>query len=131
MKHILFALLLLPAAALRADPAMTADQFDAYTRGKTFYFAENGRDYGGEEYLENHRVRWSFLDGHCKDGVWYEEAGQICFVYDDSPAPQCWSFFDGPDGLVARFENNPAATTLYETRQSDKPMMCLGPEVGV
>lgn len=129
MRYLLLTLLL--ATPALAETPLTADQFDAMTRGKTFYYAENGADYGGEEYLPDRRVRWSFLDGRCKDGSWYEEAGRICFVYEDSPEPQCWTFYDGPGGLIARFENNPDATLLYETRQSEKPMMCLGPEVGV
>lgn len=130
MKHAL--LFLLIATPALAETPMTASEFDAYTRDKTFYFAEGGEPYGGEEYLDNRRVRWSFLDGRCKDGRWYEDAGQICFVYEDRPDPQCWSFFNRPEGLVARFESpNGGNTILYETQQSEKPMMCLGPDVGV
>ena len=55
----------------------------------------------------------------------------ICFVYEDAPDPQCWSFFKERSGLRAIFENNPNATTLYETRDSDEPMLCLGPDIGV
>jgi len=131
MKHVLFALLIAAPAAMAAETPMTGAEFDAYTQGKTFYYAENGRDYGGEEYLPDRRVRWSFLDGRCKDGLWYEQADQICFIYEDSTDPQCWTFYDGPDGLVAQFENDPTRAMLYETRQSDEPMMCLGPDVGV
>ncbi|MBA83934.1 hypothetical protein ACSSNL_02935 [Thalassobius sp. S69A] len=130
MKQFAF-LILLAASAASAQTPMTAEEFDAYTRGKTFYYAENGQDYGGEEYLPDRRVRWSFLDGQCKNGHWYEEAGQICFVYEDRPDPQCWTFFDSPAGLVAQLGRDPQATLLYETRQSPKPMTCLGPEVGV
>lgn len=130
MKQFAFTILV-AAGAANAQTPMTAEQFDAYTRGKTFYYAENGQDYGGEQYLENRRVRWSFLDGRCKEGHWYEEAGQICFVYEDRPDPQCWIFYESAAGLVARFGNDPQATLLYESRQSPKPMMCPGPEVGV
>ncbi|MGH1354374.1 MAG: hypothetical protein ACRBBS_04770 [Thalassovita sp.] len=129
MKHLLFYLLL--ATPALAEAPMNGAEFDAFTRDKTFYFAEDGQPYGAEEYLPDRRVRWSFLDGRCKDGQWYEDAGQICFVYEDRPDPQCWSFFDNPAGLVARFEGPSGGTILYETRQSDKPMMCLGPDVGV
>ncbi|WP_319826397.1 hypothetical protein [Thalassovita sp.] len=129
MRYAILALLI--AAPAVAESPMTAQEFDAYTRGKTFYYAESGEPYGGEEYLDRRRVRWSFLDGKCKDGTWYEDAGHICFVYEDNPAPQCWTFYDRPGGLVARFENNPSTTILYETRKTDEPMLCLGPEVGV
>lgn len=118
----------LPAAA--AEP-MTAAEFERYVTGKTLYYGESGRAYGVEEYLPDRQVRWSFLDGRCKDGLWYEEAGQICFVYEDSPEPQCWSFFREGAGLRAIFENDPESTVLYEAEQDDEPMLCLGPEVGV
>ncbi|MCR8546524.1 hypothetical protein M4578_01685 [Salipiger sp. P9] len=121
---------LLPLPLLAAQP-MSAEEFERYVLGKTLYFGYDGSAYGVEEYLPDRQVRWSFLDGKCKDGFWYEEAGMICFVYDDQPAPQCWSFFREGGGLRAIFENDPENTVLYEARQDDAPMMCLGPEVGV
>jgi hypothetical protein len=125
---MLAAFLAMPCFA--AEP-MNGAQFESYVEGKTLYFGQNGQAYGVEEYLDDRRVRWSFLDGECKDGVWYEDQGMICFVYEDNPAPQCWSFFQEANGLRAIFENDPNATTLYEAQQNDDPMMCLGPEVGV
>ncbi|MGP6088041.1 hypothetical protein [Antarctobacter jejuensis] len=116
--------------ALAAEP-MSASDFESYVTGKTLYFGLYGNAYGVEEYLPDRQVRWSFLDGKCKDGFWYEDAGQICFVYEDDPAPQCWSFFKEGTGLRAVFENDPASTVLYEATQDDEPMMCLGPDVGV
>ncbi len=111
---------------------MSAEAFERYSQGKTLYYGESGQAYGAEEYLDDRRVRWSFLDGDCKDGYWYEAQGLICFVYEDNPGnPQCWSFFQTPGGLVARFENDPDATELYEVEQSDEPMLCYGPDVGV
>ncbi len=118
----------LPAAA---QDLMTAAEFDRYTRGKTLFYGRDGAAYGAEIYLENRRVRWSFLDGQCKDGQWYEEAGLICFVYEDNPDPQCWSFTEGSGGLIARFENNPLTTELYEAQDVGEEMVCLGPKVGV
>ncbi len=120
--------LALPASA--AEP-MSASEFEAYVTGKTLYFGQAGQPYGVEEYFDNRRVRWSFLDGQCKDGVWYEENDLICFVYDDNPTPQCWSFFEQAGGLMAQFENDPTSTVLYEAGEADEPMQCLGPEVGV
>lgn len=110
---------------------LKADEFERYTTGKTLFFGRNGRTYGAEIYLPNRRVRWSFLDGECKDGEWYEESGQICFIYEDNPDPQCWSFEIGSNGLVAKFENNPDAVDLYEAQDINQEMICLGPKVGV
>ncbi|MFP7673653.1 hypothetical protein ACG74X_09895 [Marivita sp. S0852] len=133
MKQILIsaAVVGVSAAAAWAAEPMNAAEFEAYVTGKTLHFGQNGQAYGVEEYLDNRRVRWSFLDGKCKDGVWYEDRDMICFVYEDTPNPQCWSFFKESSGLRAVFENNPNATTLYEARESDEPMVCLGPDVGV
>lgn len=130
MKRLALLLILL-APGLRAQGAMTAEEFDSYTRGKTLFYGQNGRAYGAEVYRENRRVQWSFLDGECKDGEWYEEAGLICFVYDENPTPQCWSFTKGQNGLIARFENRDTMTELYEAQDSGDEMICLGPKIGV
>lgn len=123
---------LLASAALAQSP-MTAEEFDAYSRGKTFYYGSGGEAYGVEQYFDGRRVTWSFLDGECADGVWYEQNGMICFEYEavPDPGPQCWTFFHGPSGLVAQFNGDASQTTLYEVESADKPMMCPGPEVGV
>ncbi|MEE4188552.1 MAG: hypothetical protein V2I76_08925 [Roseobacter sp.] len=110
---------------------MDGAAFDAYTRGKTLFYGQNGQSYGAEVYMDNQRVRWSFLDGKCKEGYWYEDAGQICFVYEDNPVPQCWAFLKEGGNLIARFENVPGATELYEADDIGEEMICLGPDVGV
>ncbi len=125
---ILFALI---ASPLSAETPMDGDAFETYSQGKTLYFGFDGGRYGAEEYLPNRRVRWSFLDGQCKEGNWYQDGELICFVYEDDPEPQCWSFYQRDDGLMAQFENDPDQTTLFEVEKSDKPMICLGPEIGV
>ena len=116
---------------LAAQEPMSAEAFETYSQGKTLYFGYDGTAYGAEEYLENRRVRWSFMDGRCKDGKWYQDGELICFVYEDDINPQCWSFYRGSNGLIARFENDPDDTTLFEVERSDTPMICLGPEIGV
>ena len=131
MKHILCLLALLLALPAAAQDIMSAEEFDAYTRGKTLYYSQNGQAYGAEIYYDNRRVKWSFLDGECKDGTWFEEAGLICFVYDDNPVPQCWSFVPGSSGLIARFENDPETSELYEAQDIGEDLICLGPKVGV
>lgn len=111
---------------------MSAQEFDAYTRGKTLFYGFDGTAYGVERYLDGRRVIWSFLDGDCKEGVWYQDdRGQICFLYEDRPDPQCWTFRNSDGGLIARFENDPEATELYEAEEIDEEMICYGPEVGV
>lgn len=125
----LFCLQLLPSSLMAAEP-MTAEAFNRYTLGRTLYYGLDGNTYGVERYLPGRRVLWSFLDGRCQKGHWYEEAGQICFVYEDQGAPQCWTFSLEPRGLVAQFENDPQATELYEVEDLDEKMLCYGPDVG-
>lgn len=131
LATLTFSVLAFSAPAVSAQ--MSASEFESYTTGKTLYFGSNGQEYGVEEYREDRRVRWSFLDGRCREGIWYEDdRGMICFVYEDTPDPQCWTFRHNPGGgLVARFEDDPEGTLLYEATQNEEPMMCLGPEVGV
>ncbi len=45
--------------------------------------------------------------------------------------PQCWTFTRGSRGLIAKFLGADDGRELYEAQQSDKPMACLGPDVGV
>ncbi len=119
---------LLPAMAKAAEPMNGAA---AYTRGKTLFYGQNGEAYGAEIYMDNQRVKWSFLDGSCKEGYWYESADQICFVYEDNPTPQCWAFTKQNGKLTARFENLPGATQLYEAQDAEEEMICLAPNLGV
>jgi hypothetical protein len=130
----LLAALAVPMAAPgagRAAEALSAEAFDRYTQGRTLFYGFGGDMYGVERYLPGRRVIWSFLDGRCQEGHWYEDAGHICFVYEDRTDPQCWRFELGAQGLTAQFENDPAATELYEAEDIGEEMLCLGPDVGV
>ncbi len=130
-----FALLLLalttPVRAADTGEPMSAAEFESYTTGHTLYYGFAGQEYGAEQYLPGRKVRWSVLDGKCREGFWYEAGAMICFKYLDTPTPQCWTFYKIPGGIRARYENEPRANDLYETRKSDEPLLCLGPEVGV
>ncbi|MDT0682353.1 hypothetical protein RM543_06635 [Roseicyclus sp. F158] len=127
----LAALAVLAALPALAQTPMSGEEFDAYTRGKTLYFYSGGVAYGVERYKADRRVTWSFLDGECKDGTWYEDDDRICFVYEDLGPDQCWTFYREDGGLRAMFQDDPQSTTLYEAGEAQEPMSCLGPEVGV
>ena len=128
LTAICVASLALPALAAEA---LSPQEFERYVTGKTLYYGTGGQTYGVEEYLTNRRVRWSFLDGKCKEGRWYDDLDLICFVYEDTPEPQCWSFYLEGGKLRAQFENNTDSADLYEVGENDEPMLCLGPDVGV
>ena len=127
---ILFTLIATASVAQTGEP-LTPEEFEARVTGKTLMYGFEGQPYGGEDYLPDRKVRWSFLDGRCKDGYWYPSGNEICFVYEDNPTPQCWIFYPRDEGLVAQFANNDEYQELYQTGETDDPLMCLGPEVGV
>ncbi len=131
------ALFLALAAAAAAAPLapegapLDAVAFEARVTGRTFFYNVGGRPYGAEQYLPGRQVVWAFTGQDCRRGRWYEEAGLICFVYEDEPDPQCWTFAEGPQGLTARFQGDPGSLPLIAVQQSPEPMACMGPDVGV
>ena len=51
------------------DAPMTAEQFDAFSLGKTLDWMQYGQIYGVEEYLPGHRVRWRADGDICEYGT--------------------------------------------------------------
>ena len=131
MRTLLFCLLTASALPATAQAPMTAAEFEAYVTGRTLTYTDRGVVYGIEEYLPNRRVRWAFVDDECRDGFWYETDGEICFVYDNDPTPQCWIFTKRDGRLSALFTGAEDGRELYEAQQSDQPLICRGPDVGV
>ena len=126
MRHLIVLLALAAGPAL-AQTAMSAEEFESYVEGRTLTFGiAGGEPYGVERYMADRRVIWSFIGDECKQGVWYEEAGDICFVYDDEESPHCWQFFRDEDGLRAVFTSDPGSTVLYEVQDDDQPLICPG-----
>ncbi|CUH77999.1 hypothetical protein TRM7557_01676 [Tritonibacter multivorans] len=124
-------ILTLCLAPVLAHAQMSAEDFERYTSGRTLIYGQGGQAYGAERYLPGRRVTWSFLDGECNDGIWYPQDGNICFLYEDRDAPQCWQFTETATGLIARFAGEDSTLELYEARETQEDMICLGPEVGV
>ncbi|MGC1430224.1 MAG: hypothetical protein WA822_16670 [Albidovulum sp.] len=133
IRSIFIAGLLAPTLLGAAEPngPLSAAEFEAATVGRTLYYNSGGQAYGVEQYLPGRNVIWAFLGDDCRKGMWYEDAGDICFVYDDSPEPQCWAFFASDAGLLARFRGDASSLPLIAVEQSPEPMACLGPNLGV
>lgn len=119
-----------PALAAQAETPMTAAEFEAYATGKTLSYAQGARIWGSEQYLPDRQVIWAFDQDDCQYGIWFEDAGNICFVYENDPAPQCWRFYNDTTGLRAEFVDDPANTALSEVNQTPTPLQCNGPDVG-
>ena len=61
MRLTVFLLLSFSFSLARAESTLSGDAFDAFTKGHTLYYSQNGKIYGAESYFENARVRWSFF----------------------------------------------------------------------
>ncbi len=129
MKYL--ALLICLALPAHAETPMTAAQFEAFTKGSTIFFNRHGAPYGAEQYLEDRKVIWSFLDGRCQRGSWSAKSDQICFLYDGQPSPLCWYFFDDNGRQSARVVGDVPENDLVAAGKSKSPLACPGPEVGV
>lgn len=122
----------LPAAAERV---VSAEEFEQMVTGKTLHFDRQSQPFGAEQYFDDKRVIWEFENGNgeCQRGIWFENtSGQICFVYDTDPAPQCWEFLEGDDGQFrARLDGSAPADDLVTNRVSREPLDCPLPDLGV
>lgn len=149
-RHVLILLGLLPLPALAEPlgpalpgpalgPPLTAAEFEAYALGKTLTYGVAGQVWGQEEYLPGHKVIWAFTDQPCEYGSWIEvqapdKTPMVCFTYDQNPQANCWQFYNvtaaGKAGLVASFMGD-KVPQLTEVAQTDQPLQCPGPKVGV
>lgn len=132
LTPIILALAMLFPQVAQAEDPMTVAEFEAYVTGKTLTYSQFGETYGTEEYLPDRKVRWAFTEDICQYGTYYEEdPGLICFVYDDDPTPHCWTFWKDGAGLKALSVSDAPGSELSEVAQTDEPLGCAGPEVGV
>ena len=122
IRSLALCLFALPAVA---ETPMTAEEFDAYTKGRTLTYLANGVPYGIERYMTGRRVIWSFLDGECRLGSWYQQGAAICFVYDDEPDdPECWELHAEGSQIRGVFVSDGGSTTLYEAQSGDEELIC-------
>jgi len=131
LVHILLALAAIPVPAW-AETIVPPAKFERMTSGKTLYFDRGGQPYGAETYLANRQVLWRYSDGTCSTGHWFEDAGNICFVYDATPLPQCWIFVERDGEFFARTLGTPSED-ISEIRlagESPEPLDCPAPNLG-
>ena len=141
-RFIATALLILslatPVAAQEGGTATTGDEtimsaevFEDYVSGTTLYFSRRGAPYGAEQYFSDRRVIWSFFDGTCERGAWYNEGDTICFAYETQSSPQCWHFLEKSGERRARVIGADPANDLVVAGQDQVALNCPGPGVGV
>ena len=130
MLRPILAPFVIPLPAL-AELPMSAHDLDAYPTGKTITWDYGGGLRGQEQYLPGRQVLWAFEADKRLRGTWFEDSGNICFVYENDGGPQCWRFARDGKRLRAQFMNEPGGRVINEIGQSPDPLRCTGPEVGV
>jgi len=116
----------------QAQQMLDGAGFRAATEGRTFVFGTDGTPYGAEQYLPGDRVNWSFLDGRCLAGKWWEQDRKICFAYEDRPGEAlCWEFWRQGDHLMARVADGQSDAVTYSAQTAPEPLYCMGPDAGV
>lgn len=127
MRAALLALVLaLPAAAEPADPPLSAEGFDALTRGKTMdtHAADFGL-YGVETFLPGQRVIWRDAE-RCVHGTWEQVGALICFTYEHKPdRPACWTYHDR-GGWIMGWLDGDRTTVPILLYEADGPVGCEG-----
>lgn len=126
-------LAVLAAAPASAERIVPVDEFERVVTGMTLHFDRFGEPFGSEQYFEDKRVIWAFEDGTCERGIWFENAsGQICFVYDADPAPQCWDFIETASGdFHARADGADPEADLVTRAVEAEPLQCPLDDLGV
>ena len=123
--------ILLAARVGSAEPLSTA-AFEALAEGHVLRFTQDGAPFGVEQFFPGRRSLWQYRDGTCAGGVWWPDAGLICFRYEAETVSQCWRFEKGAGGVSAELVEAGAPTGLvvelsgWDTR----PLACPGPRVG-
>jgi hypothetical protein len=131
MIRLILALMLLATPAMAQDP-IGAARFDALVTGRTIAWGNDGQLFGEEQYLPGRRVKWRVPNGDCQLGSWWEESpGLICFGYDTGGAPACWRFYEQRGELQAQSAEDATGFLWSEISNSDKPLACAGPMIGV
>ena len=72
------------------------------------------------------------LDGDlCIYGEWYVQSDEICFAYENDPAPACWLYFLDDGRIRGRYMGEGGGWEIVESERGGGPLPCAGPDVGV
>jgi hypothetical protein len=131
---LLVALMLAPPPAA-GQSIVSPEAYEALAEGRTLHYTLEGQPFGAEQYFPGRRSLWRFAAGDCVAGIWHAEGPRICFVYEDDPQPQCWSFLHSGDRLRAKLLTEPRSggppLVLELSHVDDAPLDCPGPDVGM
>jgi hypothetical protein len=122
--------LCLIGSAAGAQSLMTAEEFDAWSRGKTLDYSVDGQIYGSERYLPGRKTVDANAGGPCVDGVWYPEGDAICFVYAAYEGTHCWRYWREGGAVFAKPVTAAPEEPPQRVTVAESPLTCPGPDVG-
>lgn len=123
--------LILTAPAALAQTAMTPNDFDAWSVGKTLNYSVDGVILGSEVYFADRQVRDADAGGPCLDGSWFADGDAVCFVYPARNGIHCWTYWRDGDTVFAKPLGAASDDPAQRVTVADTPLTCPGPEVGV
>lgn len=127
--------MVLPSQAQDLQPGeriISPEEFDQLSVGTTITYNRWGEFFGAEQHFEDRKVLWLRGDGTCSHGSWTARDQIICFKYEDQPGQEhCLHVIETNRGLAHRFLGASPADDLYIGGQTNTPLRCTGPEVGV
>jgi hypothetical protein len=114
-----------------SETLMTAEEFEAWSTGRTLDYFDAGTYWGSEQHLPGRRTVDTDGDGQCRKGIWFPEDDAICFQYPTIDGQFCWHFWREGDQVTAKTVESDPEIAPYAVTLSDAPPSCQGPEVGV
>lgn len=127
----LAAALCLITTASQAETPMSAEEFDAWSLGKTLDYSVNGEVWGSETYGPNRTTLDADVGGPCLDGTWFAQGDAICFVYAAREGQHCWRYWREGDAVFAKPLSDAPEDPPQRVTVADGPLDCAGPDVGV
>lgn len=128
-------LLGLAPTALAAETPMTGAEFAAHVGSRTVTYSYSNGAVGTADYGPGRTLRWAFEGESCFNGSWFDRGDELCFAFEDGSLSACWHFYRDGDRIWGRASytrsGDHTVLDIHEVAQSDQPLACPGPDVGV
>lgn len=111
------------------EEPVTPDEFEQIVAGKVLEYRVAGstRLVGYEAYMPERKVIFRYGDGSCTRGEWYSKRGDICFVYEGDPKPNCIRYVLRGRTLAAHDPRQDGTTDHFDIKVlKTKRLECSG-----